>query len=143
MSVTGEHPRQILVQWFTPTLTARDITKKYDGWDSNTKLKWKRDSVYSIPDLQLNRLHFGGMASPCTRRFRAPEDYHSTRALPKTTFAVVLRKSVDGPEMRGTLVAQLRSKEVVDEAMGVALQVVDEGLVDTMATVVARDQIRW
>ena len=52
LNVTGEHPRQILVQWFTPTSTARDITKKYDGWDSNTKLKWKRDSVYSIPDWQ-------------------------------------------------------------------------------------------
>ena len=31
LSVTGEHPRQIHVQWFTPTSIARDITKKWNG----------------------------------------------------------------------------------------------------------------
>ena len=52
LSVTGEHPRQIHVQWFTPTSIAKDITKKWNGWDSNTNFKWKRDLKYSIPDWQ-------------------------------------------------------------------------------------------
>ena len=28
LAVTGEHPREILVQWFTPTSTAGDLSKK-------------------------------------------------------------------------------------------------------------------
>jgi hypothetical protein len=52
LAVTGEHPRQILVQWYTPTSTARDIAKKWSGWDSNPNFKWKRDLKYSIPDWQ-------------------------------------------------------------------------------------------
>jgi hypothetical protein len=52
LAVTGEHPRQILVQWFTPTSTARDLSKKWNGWDSNPKFKWKRDLKYSVADWQ-------------------------------------------------------------------------------------------
>ena len=52
LAVTGEHPRQILVQWFTPTSTARDISKKWNGWDSNPNFKWKCDIKYSIYDWQ-------------------------------------------------------------------------------------------
>ena len=52
LAVTGEHPRQILVQWFTPTSTARDLSKKWNAWDSNPNFKWKRDPKYSIPDWQ-------------------------------------------------------------------------------------------
>ena len=52
LAVMGEHPRQILVQWFTPTSTARDLSKKWNGWDSNPNFKWKRDLKYSIPDWQ-------------------------------------------------------------------------------------------
>jgi hypothetical protein len=52
LNVIGEHLRQNLLQWFTPTSTARDITKKWNGWDSNTNFKWKCDSKYSIPDWQ-------------------------------------------------------------------------------------------
>jgi hypothetical protein len=52
LAVTGEHPRQILVQWFTPTSTARDLSKKWNGWDSNPNFKWKRDLKYSVPDWQ-------------------------------------------------------------------------------------------
>ena len=50
--VTGEHPRQILVQWFTSNSTARDLSKKWNGWDSNPYFKWKRDLKYSIPNWQ-------------------------------------------------------------------------------------------
>ena len=52
LAITGEHPRQILVQWFTPTSTARDLSKKWSGWDSNPNFKWKRDLKYSVPDWQ-------------------------------------------------------------------------------------------
>jgi hypothetical protein len=52
LAVTGEHPRQILVSWFTPTSTARDLSKKWNGWDTNPNFKWKRDLKYSVPDWQ-------------------------------------------------------------------------------------------
>jgi len=39
LAVTEEHPSQILVQWFTPISTARDLSKKWNGWDSNFNLK--------------------------------------------------------------------------------------------------------
>jgi hypothetical protein len=52
LAVTGDHPRQILVQWFTPTSTARDLGKKWNGWDSNPNFKWKRDLKYSVSDWQ-------------------------------------------------------------------------------------------
>ena len=47
-----EHPRQILVYWFTPTSKAKDLSKKWNGWDSNPNFKWKRDLKYSISDWQ-------------------------------------------------------------------------------------------
>ena len=52
LAVTRAYPRQILVQWFTPTSTARDLSKKWNGWDSNPNFKWKLDLKYSINDLQ-------------------------------------------------------------------------------------------
>jgi hypothetical protein len=52
LAVTGDHPRQILVQWFTPTSNARDLSKKWNGWDSNPSFKWKRDLKYSVSDWQ-------------------------------------------------------------------------------------------
>ena len=52
LAVTGNKPRQILVKWFTPTSTSRDLSKKRNGWDSNPNFKWKHDLKYSIPDWQ-------------------------------------------------------------------------------------------
>jgi len=57
--------------------------------------------------------------SPLRLRF-----HYNISNLPKTTFSVVLRKSMDARWLKRTLVAQVRDEDVV------AVQLVDKGLVD-------------
>ena len=52
LGTTGAHARQIQVEWFSPTSTAKNVLEKYSGWDTKTDFKWKRDLKYSTPDWQ-------------------------------------------------------------------------------------------
>jgi hypothetical protein len=39
----ADHFREVLVQWYTPCGTSKDVQRLYAGWDTKPNFKWKID----------------------------------------------------------------------------------------------------
>ncbi len=45
-----DHFREVLVQWYIPCGTSKDLQRLYTGWDTKTNFRWKIDRTASQAD---------------------------------------------------------------------------------------------
>ena len=46
----AEHFREVLVQWYIPCRTSKDVQQLYAGWDSKSSFRWKIDKKAHTSD---------------------------------------------------------------------------------------------